>query len=356
MADVLQYMIACDVVIERTEGKDVVYDLNPDVELPAEVLPLSDEDRAKEDSLRWQDVHEATAQSIIWLFDPDGEDRLEGKRTSLTRLARELDSDFESVRAGVLNLLDEGDFTTSIDADLVGVDLGTERINGHDHALTSGSTEQLIEVVEPLASRGLRAWVCQEKLQALPDGTGVGSKHQPHDVAGVLSDDTSLTGLSNALPQLVTLGDQQRCHASYPHIKHPTVSFGLQARHRHDVVVDRSRFETRCAASCLTRMRRNHSRATAPRPGERVGDHQVNYHLLDPVTDLLGAMPVPGIRTLGEACTGHGLFEQRLVVENLGVDSEVGITRVRSGRQFAVGNAKVHGLSPDESDGITVRL
>lgn len=71
MADVLQYMIACGVVIERTKGEDVVYDLNPDGELPAEVLPLSDEDRAKEDSLRWQDVHEATAQSIIRLFDPD---------------------------------------------------------------------------------------------------------------------------------------------------------------------------------------------------------------------------------------------------------------------------------------------
>jgi hypothetical protein len=40
----------------------------------------------------------------------------------------------------------------------------------------------------------------------------------------------------------VTLSDQQRCHASHPHVKHPTVSFGLQARHRHDLVVDRSRY------------------------------------------------------------------------------------------------------------------
>lgn len=117
MAAVLQYMIACGVVIERTEGENVVYDLNPDVKLPSEVLPLSDEDRAKEDSLRWQGVHEATAQSIIRLFDPDGAERPERKRTSLTRLARELDSDFESVRAGVPNLLDEGDFTTTIDVE-----------------------------------------------------------------------------------------------------------------------------------------------------------------------------------------------------------------------------------------------
>jgi hypothetical protein len=154
----------------------------------------------------------------------------------------------------------------------------------------------------------------------------------------------------------VALGDQQRCDAGYPHIKHPTVSFGLQARHRHDVVVDRGRFETRRAASCITRVRRDHSRAPAPWSRERVGDHQIDHNLLDPVTDLLGAVPVPGIRTLSEACSSHGLFEQRLVVENLGVDSEVAITRVRGGRQSAGGGAEMHGLSPNESDGVTVHL
>ncbi|MGH3923914.1 MAG: GyrI-like domain-containing protein [Pseudonocardiaceae bacterium] len=56
------------------------------------------------------------------------------------------------------------------------------------------------------------------------------------------------------------------------------------------------------------------------------------------------------------SCSGHGLFEQWLVVENLGVDSEVGITRVRGGRQSAGGGAEVYGLSPDESDGIMVRM
>jgi hypothetical protein len=87
-------------------------------------------------------------------------------------------------------------------ADLLGLNFSTECINGHGHALTSESTEQLDEVAEPLASRGLRTCVCQEKLQTLPDGTGVVHEHQPDNVAGVLRDDTSLSGLSDAFPSL----------------------------------------------------------------------------------------------------------------------------------------------------------
>lgn len=117
MAGVLDYMLAAGVVIERQDGEHAVLDLNPEVALPSEVLPLSDEDRAKEDSLRWRDVHESTAQAIIRSFKPDDEEPLDRKKTSLTRLARELDSDFESARAGVLNLLAEGDFTASIDVE-----------------------------------------------------------------------------------------------------------------------------------------------------------------------------------------------------------------------------------------------
>ncbi|MDQ3150450.1 MAG: DUF6042 family protein [Actinomycetota bacterium] len=117
MGELLQYLIACGVLAEQRDGEKVMYDLNPDVALPSEVLPLSNEDRATEDTLRWRDVHEATAQSIITLFDPDGDDPPEWKRTSLQRLARELDSDVESVRAGVLNLLNEGDFNTTINVE-----------------------------------------------------------------------------------------------------------------------------------------------------------------------------------------------------------------------------------------------
>jgi hypothetical protein len=116
MGGVLDYMLAAGVVVQRQEDGRVVYALNPDVGLPSEVLPLSEEDRAAEDSLRWRDVHESTAQAIIRLFQPDGEEPLDRKRTSLTRLARELDSDFESARAGVLNLLQEGDFTATIES------------------------------------------------------------------------------------------------------------------------------------------------------------------------------------------------------------------------------------------------
>jgi hypothetical protein len=38
---------------------------------------------------------------------------------------------------------------------------------------------------------------------------------------------------------------------------------------------------------------------------------------------------------LGEACSRHGLLEQRLVGKNLGINSEIGITRIRNGRQLA---------------------
>ena len=118
MGGVLDYMLATGVVIERRrDDGPVVYYLNPDVGLPSEVLPLSQADRAAEDSLRWRDVHESTAQAIIGLFKPDDDEPLDCKRTSLTRLARELDSDFESARAGVLNLLQEGDFTATTDVE-----------------------------------------------------------------------------------------------------------------------------------------------------------------------------------------------------------------------------------------------
>jgi len=118
MGELLEYLVACGMLLEQQhDGNGVTYDLNPDVPLPSEVLPLSDADRANEDALRWQDVHESTAQSIIALFDPDDVDRPDRKVTSLQRLARELDSDIESVRAGVLNLLKEGDFSATIELD-----------------------------------------------------------------------------------------------------------------------------------------------------------------------------------------------------------------------------------------------
>ncbi|MCA1675031.1 MAG: DUF6042 family protein [Actinobacteria bacterium] len=120
MGQVLGYMLVCGVVVERASDDEPVYELNSEVALPSEVLPLTDEDRLAEDHLRWRDVHESTAQDLIRLFDPDGEESLTTMTTTLARLARQLDMDFESVRAGIINLLDEGDFTTSIDISGVG--------------------------------------------------------------------------------------------------------------------------------------------------------------------------------------------------------------------------------------------
>jgi hypothetical protein len=115
MGQLLDLMVSCGVVLKRTDGPEPVYQLNPEALLPQEVLPLSDEDREHEDRLRWEDVHEATAHPVIKLFEPHGEMPLESMTTSLARLARTLGSDFESVRAGLTNLLESGEFTTTID-------------------------------------------------------------------------------------------------------------------------------------------------------------------------------------------------------------------------------------------------
>jgi hypothetical protein len=115
MGQLLDLMLSCGVVLARTDGPEPVYELNPEALLPQEVLPLSDEDRENEDRLRWEDVHEATAQAVIKLFEPHNEKPLGSMTTSLARLARTLGNDFESVRAGLTNLLESGEFTTSID-------------------------------------------------------------------------------------------------------------------------------------------------------------------------------------------------------------------------------------------------
>jgi hypothetical protein len=49
------------------------------------------------------------------LFHPGDEHRVDVKRTSLQRLARELGLDVETVRAGVVALVSDADFTASLD-------------------------------------------------------------------------------------------------------------------------------------------------------------------------------------------------------------------------------------------------
>src|SRR6266498_3352740 len=83
--------------------------------LAEEVFPLTAEERAEEDRDRWQHMHYGTGQTIIRLFDPAADDRKDTLTTSLQRLARQLDLDPESVREGILILLDEGDFSINVD-------------------------------------------------------------------------------------------------------------------------------------------------------------------------------------------------------------------------------------------------
>jgi len=101
-------------VTRRRSGSGILLALNALAPLPGEVLSLSEQRQQEEDELRWRRLHEGTAQGIIRLFGPD-DDQLEVLLTSLERVARQLEVDVESARAGVLNLIAEGDFAANVD-------------------------------------------------------------------------------------------------------------------------------------------------------------------------------------------------------------------------------------------------
>jgi len=79
------------------------------------VFPLSAKERAEEDQHRWRRLHYGTEQEIIRLFEPDADNPKESLTTSLQRLGRKLGLDPESVREGILILLEEGDFSINVD-------------------------------------------------------------------------------------------------------------------------------------------------------------------------------------------------------------------------------------------------
>ncbi|MFC7597567.1 DUF6042 family protein [Terrabacter sp. GCM10028922] len=116
LRDLLEFMVAGGLLTRQQSGSRTLLKLNAHAPIPGEVLPLSAERQKEEDELRWQRMHESSAQSIIRLFNPHG-DRVDALRTSLQRLAGQLDLDVESVRGGVLNLISEGDFSASIDVE-----------------------------------------------------------------------------------------------------------------------------------------------------------------------------------------------------------------------------------------------
>jgi hypothetical protein len=112
MGQLLDFVTACRIVTLDSSGR---YGLNPAAPLPAEVLPLTPDEAKLQDELRWDALHEQTAQEIIRLFAPDSDDRPNGLLTSLESLARQLHLTVESVREGIPVLLRVGDFTASAD-------------------------------------------------------------------------------------------------------------------------------------------------------------------------------------------------------------------------------------------------
>lgn len=120
IADLITFMAACRLLVTRTnDDGQLCYELNPAPPLPHEVLPLTGEESDFEDSMRWDWIHEPTAQEIISLFTPDAPAPPSSKRTSLERLARELGSDIETARAGLISLLQSAEFTATRDIETV---------------------------------------------------------------------------------------------------------------------------------------------------------------------------------------------------------------------------------------------
>lgn len=118
LAEVVDLMVACRVLLVDEAGR---FEVNAAAPLPAEVLPLGVEETAREDRLRWSNMHDGTAQAIIRLFGPDGAQRGQ-LRTSLRDLADQVGADVESVRAGLTNLLNDGDFSSTGDVDTAEAD------------------------------------------------------------------------------------------------------------------------------------------------------------------------------------------------------------------------------------------
>lgn len=114
MRDLLNYMVACKVVLTSTEGGITRYALNPTPPLPTEVLALTPEEVAEDDHLRWTHMYEGPSYRIIELFEPDGA-QYESVKTSLEKLGRKIEKDPETARQAILWLIEQGDFSASID-------------------------------------------------------------------------------------------------------------------------------------------------------------------------------------------------------------------------------------------------
>jgi hypothetical protein len=111
-SDLAELMRRIGVLQRIEENGDVSWRISDPMPLPSERLPLSAEQTAAEDSVRWQRVHYENAHAIIGLF---WKGELDSLSTSLAGLAVRLDIDELSSREAVLALLADGDFTATAD-------------------------------------------------------------------------------------------------------------------------------------------------------------------------------------------------------------------------------------------------
>jgi hypothetical protein len=113
--DILNLMVAAGVLHRVVEDGAIRFRPAWPLPIAEDVFPVTGEKRDEDDAYRWHALHEGTAQDIIRLFRPDAEDRKDSLTTSLERLGRTLELDPDSVREGILALLDEGDFNVNLD-------------------------------------------------------------------------------------------------------------------------------------------------------------------------------------------------------------------------------------------------
>ena len=113
--DVLELMSRIGLITRTEDGGMVEWRLGS-VPLPEDVLDLTPEEREEEDRIRWANVYERSAQRIVQLFV---DEELPGIETSLASLGERLGLDPEDARHSIANLLEEGDFATSVPVDRV---------------------------------------------------------------------------------------------------------------------------------------------------------------------------------------------------------------------------------------------
>ncbi|GGN38521.1 hypothetical protein GCM10010109_65490 [Actinoplanes campanulatus] len=124
--DVIGLMIRFGLI--TVEGEQQRLTLATDPPLPTEVLPLSEEEKQREDSLRWRSRFGRLSQRVLRLFLTEQGDLAKTRMTTtVDRIAVTLEADPDAVRQAILVLIDEGDFT--VERQSASIDI--ERLAGH---------------------------------------------------------------------------------------------------------------------------------------------------------------------------------------------------------------------------------